>query len=150
MRIRGFVSIIISVLILIVLFMIFSSQEKDIEIKTVCYTRPSLAQICWDVEVAKDKAKGLMSREELAKNSGMLFEYDEERIVSIWMKNMKIPIDIIWLNKDKKVVHLVENAQPCVDKCEGFKPKAKAQYVLELNAGQIQENDVQLGHKFDL
>ena len=117
-------------------------------IKEVCFNRK-----CFEVEVVEsltDKAKGLMERDSLDENSGMLFIYDQEKIISIWMKKMKFPIDIIWLNKNREVVFLVENAQPCfTDSCESFKSDEKAQYVLELNSGQIQENSVQLGNQVE-
>ena len=114
---------------------------SDKEIKEVC-----LKDKCWSVEIAQDKAKGLMDRESL--DGGMLFVYNEEKIIPIWMKNMKIPLDIIWLNKDREVVHIIENAQPCGQECESFKPDVEAMYVLELNAGEIKENKIEIGDVF--
>ncbi|MBU3942838.1 DUF192 domain-containing protein [Patescibacteria group bacterium] len=153
----GLVLLVIVLLVIVllgVLRFVKSMQENNMEnqysqIKEVCFEKK-----CFNVEVVEglaDKAKGLMERESLAENSGMLFLYNQERVISIWTKNMKIPIDVIWLNKDLEVVYLVENAQPCLtEKCESFKPETKAQYILEINAGQIQQNDVQLGHKAEL
>ena len=140
---KKLVVIIVLILLIFVLFMVLAQKENIEKIKEVCFENK-----CFEVEIAKDKALGLMNREVL--DGGMLFVYNQERFISIWMKNMKIPIDIIWLNKDKEVVHLVENAQPCItEKCESFKSNKKAQYILEVNAGQIQENNVQLGNQVE-
>jgi hypothetical protein len=105
------------------------------------YERPSMVAIKFEdgtivnAEIAKNKAKGLMFREELRENEGMLFTFDEEGIYSFWMKNMKFPIDIIWFDKDFKVVHIEENVQPCTTNyCPTYKSNLPAKYVLEVSA----------------
>lgn len=65
----------------------------------------------------------------------MLFVYDEEKKYSFWMKNTLIPLDIIWIDKDHRVVD-VQTVQPCkTEHCPSFTPKEQAQYILEINAG---------------
>ena len=106
---------------------------------------------CFDVEIAKtsaERSKGLMNRESLNKNSGMFFIFDEEKEYSFWMKNTSIPLDIIWINKDMETVHIEKNVQPCKeDPCQKYAPNKPAQYVLELNAGQTDKNNIEVGNK---
>ena len=94
---------------------------------------------CFDVELAltsKEKKQGLMFRDYLGKNKGMLFVFVTEEEYGFWMKNTLIPLDIIWLNEDKKVVFISKNNQPCKnDECSTINPDKKAKYVLELNGG---------------
>ncbi len=93
------------------------------------------------------RARGLMFREELPEKSGMLFIFSAEGIYSFWMKNTLIPLDIIWLDKDLRVVYIKSFVPPCKSyDCPSYNPEVKAQYVLEVNAGfcdfhQIKIND---------
>ena len=93
------------------------------------------------VEVAitpEDRQRGLMERDLLEKDNGMLFVFSEEDAYSFWMKNMKISLDIIWINADGNVVYFVEGAPPCVQSpCQTYSPNADALYVLEVNPGVI-------------
>ena len=98
---------------------------------------------CFSVELARtdqERSQGLMFRESLGHNQGMLFLFDEERPYPFWMKNTRIPLDIIWIDKNKKVVFIKRDARPCtLDECETIYPLGKAMYVLELNAGVADE-----------
>lgn len=117
-------------------------------------------------EVAKtqyQKAKGLMFRKELEKDTGMLFVFNLEAKHTFWMANTFIPLDIIWINKDKNIVHINENTPPCdnsksknialktiqniKNSCTLYTPREKALYVLEINAGEVKENNIKLGDK---
>ena len=94
------------------------------------------------------RERGLMFREKLAENEGMLFVFGTEGYHSFWMKNTLIPLDIIWINAEKEIVDIKENFQPCkVGPCESYVPKYPAKYVLEANAGWIKENQLKLGDK---
>jgi uncharacterized protein len=76
----------------------------------------------------------------------MLFVFDTAREHSFWMKNMKFPIDIIWLNSDKTVVHIEHNLQPCSFDtfCTTYKPdnNNNSLYVLETVAGFAEKHDI--------
>lgn len=93
---------------------------------------------CVNVEVVQDQARrlrGLQFRESLAGNHGMLFIFDRQDIYSFWMKDTLIPLDMIWLDDLRKVVHIEKNVPPCrEDPCPHYTPSAKALYVLEINA----------------
>ena len=92
-----------------------------------------------------------MFRDSLDKNKGMLFIYQAHSKQSFWMKNTLIPLDIIWINKDKKVVFISENAQPCKwYSCYSIKPTAEAKYVLEVNSGVVQKIGLKTEDKLNL
>jgi uncharacterized membrane protein (UPF0127 family) len=109
---------------------------------------------CFFVELAKtdaERGKGLMYRNELDKNKGMLFIFDKEAIYPFWMKNTLIPLDMIWADSNGKVVFISQNVQPCKSLiCPSVMPSAKAKYVLEINAGIAEENGLKLGDELKL
>lgn len=90
------------------------------------------------VEMADTPAKrqqGLMFRETLPINLGMLFVFETESVQKIWMKNTLIPLKIIWISSNKEVVD-IQNAEPCkADPCPVYKGNSPAKMVLEVNQG---------------
>jgi uncharacterized membrane protein (UPF0127 family) len=94
----------------------------------------------------EDRQMGLMFRPSLPTDQGMLFVFNPPGFHGIWMKNCKFPIDILWLDKEKKVVHLEESVPPCkADPCPVYDPLRKAAYVVELNAGQARREKATVG-----
>jgi uncharacterized protein len=81
--------------------------------------------------------KGLSLKEGLAENQAMLFVFDNEAEHTFWMKDMKFPIDIIWIDSDKTIVHIEHNLQPCSSGilCPRYKPNDDSLYVLETLGG---------------
>ena len=108
---------------------------------------------CFNVEIADTSEKrrtGLMNRESLAIDSGMLFTFEKEGIYNSWMKNTLIPLDIIWFNKDNEIIFIKENAQPCkTEQCETFGPEKKAKYILEINGGLAEKTGVEIGDEIE-
>ncbi len=98
------------------------------------------------VEVASDLMEvttGLMSRDKLGKDKGMLFSYGYDDYHSIWMKNMRFPIDIIWIDYDNRIVEVTRDAKPCLrEPCAVYRPSKKVKYALEVNANFTEENNV--------
>lgn len=98
--------------------------------------------------------RGLMFRESLPENGGMLFVFPGEGRYGMWMMNVSIPLDIIWLDKDKKVIYIKEAAQPCgaLAICPSYSPESDAKYVLETNSGYAKRHKIDLGSgaEFDL
>lgn len=89
-------------------------------------------------EVADDETErvlGLSGRDGLAENKAMLFVFEEPETHGIWMKDMKFAIDIVWLNKDKKVITISSNVKPDSYPKRYF-PDSDSKYVIELAAGQ--------------
>lgn len=107
--------------------------------------------ICFDVSIPKTtelKMKGLMYVEKLNQNEGMLFVFESKAKHYFWMKNTLIPLDMIWLDETLMVVH-IEKATPCItETCTIYSPKIDALYVLEINQGLSEKNNIALGSKF--
>jgi uncharacterized protein len=126
---------------------IFFIYKNNFE-KNVCF-----GDNCFIVELAKTEKKisqGLMFRESLASNRGMLFIFAQPGIYSFWMKNTKIPLDIIWLNDKKEVVFLANNVVPCYQEfCPSINPGERAKYVLEINAGLAEKIGLKMGDKLN-
>jgi uncharacterized membrane protein (UPF0127 family) len=98
-----------------------------------------------DVAFTNDqRSKGLSVKDTLNENEGMLFVFSSEREHSFWMKNMKFPIDIIWLDDDQEVVHVEHSLEPCISDsfCPTHKPDRNSLYVLETVAGFAQKYNV--------
>lgn len=104
---------------------------------------------CYHVETAEtseQRALGLMYRKSLDEKSGMLFIFERQSFYPIWMKNMVIPIDILWLDSEKKIVDLRENVPPCSQTpCSVYEPVKPALYVLELKAGTVFKTGMKSG-----
>ena len=95
----------------------------------------------YGVEIADDDAereRGLMFRDELAADRGMLFIHDRQEPQSYWMKNTRIPLDILYFDNARKLVSQQRDVPPCTlgDACPPYPSDAPARYVLELNAGE--------------
>lgn len=103
-----------------------------------------------DIEIADDDYQtqtGLMYRNSMEKNQGMLFVFPDEQYHSFYMKNTKIPLDIIYIGADKKIVSIQKNAQPMDD--SSLPSNAPAQYVLEINAGLSDAWNLEVGDKIE-
>lgn len=101
------------------------------------------------VEVADTPAKqtkGLMFRDRIPDDFGMLFVFSSERIRSFWMKNCRVHLDIIYLNGSKQVVDIHHNVPPCrQNPCPSYVSKKPAQYVLELRGNRADELKIKRG-----
>jgi len=101
------------------------------------------------VAIADDdesRARGLMFVDSLPQDQGMLFLFRREEPRAFWMKNTRIPLDIIYLNKDFTVVDIIKNAKPCrSSRCVSYPSKHPTQYVLELNGGMSDQLGLVVG-----
>ncbi|WAC61887.1 DUF192 domain-containing protein [Pseudoxanthomonas sp. SL93] len=93
------------------------------------------------VEIADDdaeRARGLMFRDTLADGTGMLFIHESESPQAYWMKNTRIPLDILYFDDDRKLVSQQRGVPPCSagNNCPSYPSDQPARYVLELNAGE--------------
>jgi len=94
----------------------------------------------------QDRALGLMFRPSLPADRGMLFVFRSSDFHSIWMKNCRFPIDIVWLDEERRIVHVAEAVPPCkADPCPAYEPLRRASYVVELNAGQARREGAAVG-----
>jgi uncharacterized membrane protein (UPF0127 family) len=99
-----------------------------------------------EIEIAdtpKKRETGLMHRHKMGTNQGMLFIFDKEERQSFWMKNTHIPLDIIFVNQEKTIVHIAENCQPY--SLKSIPSFEYAKYVVEVNAGFANKYDLRIG-----
>jgi len=88
------------------------------------------------VQTPQERTRGLQNRKALGKNEGMLFIFEKSQVQSFWMKDTFIPLDIIWMDRDKNIVFLIPNVLPCeTEQCPVYTPDKDSFYVLEVNAG---------------
>lgn len=104
------------------------------------------------VEIARSPAKrrcGLSGRRELHDGHGMLFIFEKPELHGIWMKDMDFPIDILWLDRDMRVVDAARNADP-ESFPKIFRPREPALYVLEVPAGFVEKYGIEIGEKAEI
>jgi len=108
---------------------------------------PNITKI--QVEIADTglkRSKGLMHRKTLPQNQGMLFIFDDSAKHIFWMKNTLIPLDMVWLDENLRVVDISHNIPPCVTpSCQTYMPANPAKYVLEINGGLSERNNLKTG-----
>ncbi len=98
-----------------------------------------------------ERSRGLMHRESLAQNSGMLFIYHEPQIISFWMKQTLIPLDLLFFDKEGQLMELYRNIQPCsATTCKTYTNKNPAHFALELRAGTAKKLKLQVGNSFTI
>jgi len=99
------------------------------------------------------RATGLMYRERLDKDHGMLFIFGQPLPWTIWMKNTKIALDLIWLDEKKRVVHIERQVPICTksdDSCPQYRPNSSdAIYVLEISGGTAEGYKIEKGSKLE-
>jgi uncharacterized protein len=96
------------------------------------------------VESPEDRARGLSGRETLESSTGMLFIFKTSGIYGFWMKDMNFPIDIIWIDEDRKIVGIDHQVEPS-SYPNVFYPAKSVKYVLEIPAGEALSQGVEVG-----
>jgi len=109
---------------------------------------------CIFVEVADEpnaRRRGLMHRESIPADHGMLFIFEADGLHGIWMKNMQFPIDLIWADNDSTVVDVKADAPPCrMDPCTIYLPNQTARYVVEVNANYTRKHGIDVGDRLKM
>jgi uncharacterized membrane protein (UPF0127 family) len=103
---------------------------------------------CVDFEIAdsnRERIKGLSDRVSLPENTGLLFVFENPAEQCIWMKDMRFPIDIIWLDENKTIRKIEQNVSP--DTFPATFCFENTNYVLELNAGKVESSGLKLGQE---
>ncbi len=115
------------------------------QVSQVCFKEE-----CIEVEIAdshEEQIKGLMFRNSLDQDRGMLFVYSDEDLRLFWMKNTSIPLDIIWINNQSQIT-TSHKANPCQEECEVY--GGVGQYVLEVNQGTIERLGLEIGSEINI
>ncbi len=103
-----------------------------------------------DLEIADtdfDRQLGLMFRKSMETNQGMLFIFPVQETLSFWMKNTYLPLDMIFVNSDKKIVTIHKNTKTLSD--QSYASTEPAQYVVEVNAGFADKYSIKVGDKIN-
>ena len=137
------------VIVLVILGIVFF--DKSNEIKEKKFQTIKINDIFLNVEIAdtdKERIKGLSGRKNLEENKGLLFVFDTEGYHGIWMKDMNFNIDIAWLDKNKKIIHIEKNVSPntypkVFYSFDKDKPTLDL-YVLETNANFFEKADIEV------
>ena len=126
-------------------FLVLSSAEAGRE-KFVKIFLPDGVSITAELALSdEERARGLMFRDKLNPDQGMLFVFKEENFHPFWMKDMKFSLDILWLDQKKRIIHIERHVPPCKDPpCASYSSEIPAMYVLELKAGSVDENKLKL------
>ncbi len=132
---------------LIVLAGIFRAQAVDVNPPLPTGTLLIAGRVRIEVELARtttEKVRGLSGRPALASGHGMLFVYDRPEVVSIWMKDMLFPLDIVWI-RGGRIVHIEKEAPPLLPTGPEQIYSAVADLVLEVPAGFASRQQLRLG-----
>ncbi len=100
------------------------------------------------VDTPEKRSLGLGGRKGLDQSRGMLFVFDTPAVQCFWMKDMHFPIDIIWLDTEKRVIEIAKNISPNTFP-QTFCPKVEAKYVVELNAGEASRSGTNVRAKLN-
>jgi len=121
----------------------YQNHRSDIQVE--------INNIILDTQIAQtsqDRATGLSNHTSLGEKQAMLFIFQKPGVYSFWMKDMDFPIDIFWLNENKEIIFIKENAQP-ESYPESFGPKEESLYVLETVTGFSNKHDIKIGDTMD-
>ncbi|MFA5261742.1 MAG: DUF192 domain-containing protein [Candidatus Omnitrophota bacterium] len=133
-------------IVLVLMLPLLFSCRKDARQDRVCFPGA-----CYEVELAltpETRQRGLQHRAQMALDKGMLFVFPVSSAYGFWMKETLIPLDIIWLDQNRRIIHIEEQIPPCEGQpCPVYVPSQPALYVLEINAGQAAEKRLKTGLK---
>ena len=128
------------------------SLPSDSKLESVEFPRGMIKvdDVPLEVQIADTeprRVRGLMFQDQLPYDQGMIFVFDEPGLYSLWMLNMQFPLDMIWFDKDGKVVHIEKDVPPCktaleITTCQSVVPDKEAVYILEVTSGFIDQHNI--------
>lgn len=136
------------ILLIIIIISVFTFIRYEVW-DTYVWPKICITKTCFKIEIAntpKTRELWLMNRRSLQKDRGMLFVFDQSNIYSFWMKNTRIPLDMIRMDESYNIVYIQHTAQPCTaDPCSSYNPWTPAKYVLEINGWRAEELGIKIG-----
>ena len=135
-----FIVVILLVIALLCLAIFFAKTNNNIAKVQIGDVNYSLELVNTDTT----RQQGLSGKPNLEPNTGMLFDFKQDGYWQIWMKDMNFAIDILWLNNQKQVVGVKQDALP-QNYPESYGAEQQSQYVVELPAGSVNERNIKIG-----
>jgi uncharacterized membrane protein (UPF0127 family) len=146
-----FASLLIILLVLFCIFLFFQpkavAKQTVAPIENISFSgNPNFVIRAELATTPAEWTRGLMFRAAMPDDAGMLFVFPGENYQSFWMKNTKIPLDMIFISSSGKIIDIKNDFLPCEkDPCPSYTSAAPAQYVLEINAGLVQKEGIKIG-----
>ena len=142
----------ISLIIILTVWFVFGSGGNNSEMKkgTIVLKNSNDEEYELTVEIAdedEERKEGLMNRDSLCENCGMLFVYEEDVLGSFWMKNTSIPLSIAFIAEDG-TINEIQQMEPNTK--ESHFPSDRYRYALEVNQGYFSERNIEAGDMVDI
>jgi uncharacterized protein len=141
------IKIIVNVFFLLIISLTSSTiYGKESVLESLLITTSKGTSVSYQIEIAKTPAqmmRGLMFRDNMPENQGMLFIYSPERPATMWMKNTIIPLDMLFIDGNGIVVNIARNTVPF--SLDRISSGQAVKGVLELNAGQVDKHQISIG-----
>lgn len=141
-----FISLILIVVSCLVVSALVISQKQDNNHVKAKIGNETYSLTVLDTQ--ESRTSGLSGKSSLPERQGMLFDFKQEANWRIWMKNMKFPIDIAWLNSSKEIIYIKHNAKP-EDYPEKYSANMPSLYVVEVPANTFNKTGVSIGDKIE-
>lgn len=135
------------ILVLIAAILLFGRPYESVEPQLIIADNSYYATV---MQTDDERQRGLSNTPRLSSDQAMLFVFPGDGRWGIWMKDMRYAIDIVWLDRSKNVVHMVENAQPDSYPETTYHPSVPARYVIELPSGTIKRTAITSGMRATL
>ncbi len=128
------------------------SVVMPVQAQSVIEARMADQSFQLELAVAPDsRRQGLMGRTELAAGTGMLFDFPAGTRPTIWMRNMQIALDLLFVDEQARLVHVFDQVPPCADlPCDVYEADRPLRFVIEVPAGTAQQLGLQPGAQLDL
>jgi uncharacterized membrane protein (UPF0127 family) len=129
----------------------FNRDLKNYNAKLQIFDRDSKLVTSFKIAIAKSddqKMYGLMNLDNLPKDHGMLFPFKESQVINMWMKNTRIPLDMIFIDDDDEISIIKSDAK--INSLELISSEKEAKYVLEINSGLAKEFGMEARQKVQI
>lgn len=144
---KNFIWIIVGVILLVGFGFLVKNQQIEQKNNENVPKIIKIGEITLNIGIAntnEEREQGLSEKSGLKEDEGMLFIFENEGYYGFWMKDMNFPIDIAWLDKDKKIIHIENNISPETYP-KIFTPISPNLYVLETSANFFENHKIKIG-----
>ncbi|MDP2676928.1 MAG: DUF192 domain-containing protein [bacterium] len=132
--------------VIFVFFILLRKEDRGSMRQTATITIRDTAISVEIADTSEKRALGLGGREALGENEGMFFIFEQPGYHAFWMRNMKFPLDIIWIDENLTIAHVQENISPDTFPNQ-YAPDEPVQYVLEVQAGFAETHGITTGDR---